>query len=110
MKRWWVIAALLVVSVAVPGVACAASSVDASPVVSVAGSVVEATVEGTVTLSAKSVQALAAAFASAVPTPSLSATVTLGPEYARLRDVAYYAVLICTFLLSTLVMYLMVVA
>jgi hypothetical protein len=89
VKRWAAIGALLCALVLVPSAAIAAGSIDASPVVTVAGSVCSVT--GTVSLSAASVAEVGVTVASAIPTGATVATVTLDPLYDGVRD--EYAVL-----------------
>jgi ABC-type nitrate/sulfonate/bicarbonate transport system substrate-binding protein len=75
-----------------PVAAFAAGSVDASPVVTVAGS--ETSVTGTVALSAGTITALADAVRSTV------ATVTLDATWNDARDSALFIALILTFIAS----------
>lgn len=76
--------------------ASAAPSIDASPVVSVAGSVTEATV----TVTPESVEAIGAAVAAALPTAPEIATVALGSEYDAVRDGVAWFVLVGAFWLA----------
>lgn len=75
-----------------PVAAFAAGSVDASPVVTVAGS--ETSVTGTVNLSAGTIAALADSVRSTV------ATVTLDATWNDARDSALFVALILTFIAS----------
>lgn len=93
MRRRAAIAFLVAVVagvLATPMCAIAAPSIDASPVVSVAGSV--STVDGTVSISPMSIVALANAIQS-VPT-----SVTLGPAWDEARDTGIVVGLVGVFI------------
>jgi len=92
-----VLAVLLLAAALLPAATYAAPSIDASPVVTVAGS--ETSVTGTVNLSPGTITALADAVRSTV------ATVTLDGTWNDARDSALFVALILTFIASIAVAY-----